>query len=77
VRRLLVVVMVVAVMGATMIGGASAASAQPITYCGPWHQDWHISASGWRYFWHWRWCHHPFWGGWYIDWAGWEWGGRP
>jgi hypothetical protein len=72
VRRSFVVLMVIAVMAATMIGDASPAIAQPFTYCGPWHQEWHVSRSGWWYFWHWRWCHHP-WGRWYVDWAGWEW----
>jgi hypothetical protein len=80
VRRLALILIVVAVMAATMIGGASAASAQPgpwgPVYCGPWHESWHISESGWWYVWNWRWCHHPFWGGWYVDWAGWNWDGR-
>ena len=73
-RRLLILLTVVLVMVAAMVGDASSAMAQgPFTYCGPWHREWHVSRSGWWYFWHWRWCHHP-WGHWYVDWAGWEWG---
>jgi hypothetical protein len=37
-----------------------------------------VSASGWPYFWWWRWCINytvaPADQTWYVDWAGWEWG---
>jgi hypothetical protein len=37
-----------------------------------------VSASGWPYFWWWRWCINysvaPEYQSWYVDWAGWEWG---
>ena len=79
VKRLAVTLVVVALMAAAMVGGTLAASAQPMpgqpTYCGSWQQAWHVSAMGWPYFWWWRWCYNPsIQGGWYVDWAGWEWG---
>jgi hypothetical protein len=78
VRRLAVILLVVAVMVATMVGGALAASAQTMPgqpTCGSWQQARHVSASGWPYFWWWRWCYSPsLENPWYVDWAGWEWG---
>jgi hypothetical protein len=45
-------------------------------YCGPWQRSWYVSSGGWWYSWWWRWCHNPsIQGGWYIDWAGWNWFG--
>jgi hypothetical protein len=89
VRRLVLALAVVAVMtgalaaapamtvGTTQVGTATA-EAQPGApdFCGPWQQTWHVSSGGWWYFWWWRWCHNPsIQGGWYIDWAGWNWYG--
>ncbi len=76
-RRLVVILMVAAIMVATMLGTALTASAQmpgqPI--CGPWQQARYVSATGWPYIWNWRWCHNPSEQGdpYYVDWAGWEW----
>jgi hypothetical protein len=58
VRRLLVILAVAAIMAATMLGTALAASAQipGAPTCGPWQQARYVSASGWPYFWWWRWC---------------------
>ena len=43
--------------------------------CGPWEQAWYVSHGGWWYSWSWRWCHNPsVQGGWYVDWASWQWG---
>ncbi len=76
-RRLVVILMVAAIMVATMLGTALTASAQmpgqPV--CGPWQQARYVSATGWPYIWNWRWCHNPSEQGdpYYVDWAGWEW----
>ena len=61
--------------------GISTANAQPVIggpdYCGPWRYAWYVSQSGYWYMWVWRWCHNPSIPppGWYVDWAGWWWGG--
>ena len=80
-RRLVVILAVAAIMAATMVGGSLAASAQTMPgqpTCGPWQQARYVSASGWPYFWWWRWCINytvaPEDQNWYVDWAGWEWG---
>ena len=77
-RRLVVILAVAAIMVATMLGTALTASAQTVGQptCGPWQQARYVSASGWPYFWWWRWCHTPSEQGdpYYVDWAGWEWG---
>lgn len=61
----------------TIMAAAPSASAQvprQTKYCGPWHQDWNVSQAGWWYFWWWRWCYNPsIQGGFYVDWAGWQW----
>jgi hypothetical protein len=89
VRRLVLALAVVAVMTGVLatapamtVSGVQVSSeafaAQPGApdYCGPWQQTWHVSSGGWWYFWWWRWCHNPsIQGGWYIDWAGWNWHG--
>ena len=89
VRRLVLALAVVAVMTGVLAAAPSmtvsgvqvspeAFAAQPGApdYCGPWQQTWHVSSGGWWYFWWWRWCHNPsVQGGWYIDWAGWQWFG--
>jgi hypothetical protein len=93
VRRLVAILAVGAIMAATLVGGPSAllggmkladpvvkANAQTIVgapTCGPWQQARYVSASGWPYFWWWRWCINYSEGPaaqWYVDWAGWEWG---
>jgi hypothetical protein len=79
VRRLIVILAVAAIMAATMLGTALTASAQMVGQptCGPWQQARYVSASGWPYFWNWRWCINYSEGPeakWYVDWAGWEWG---
>jgi hypothetical protein len=80
VRRLIVILAVAAIMAATMLGTALTASAQVpgAPTCGPWQQARYVSASGWPYFWWWRWCINysvaPEDQSWYVDWAGWEWG---
>ena len=77
-RRLVVVLTVVAVMAATLAGGALSAGAQPgrTVACAPWQQAWYISRSEWWYWWNWRWCYNPsLERAWYVDWAGWEWDG--
>ena len=74
VRRLLVILAVAAIMAATMLGTALTASAQ---IPGAWQQARYVSASGWPYFWWWRWCINYSTGPqaqWYVDWAGWQWG---
>ena len=79
-RRLVVILAVAAIMVATMLGTALSASAQMPGQptCGPWQQARYVSASGWPYFWWWRWCINytvaPEDQQWYVDWAGWEWG---
>ena len=92
-RRLVAILAVGAIMAATLVGGPSAlpggmkvvdpvsqANAQTIVgapTCGPWQQARYVSASGWPYFWWWRWCINYSEGPaaqWYVDWAGWEWG---
>ena len=79
-RRLVVILAVAAIMAATMLGTALMASAQMVGQptCGPWQQARYVSASGWPYFWWWRWCINytvaPEDQSWYVDWAGWEWG---
>ena len=79
-RRLVVILAVAAIMAATMLGTALTASAQMpgAPTCGPWQQARHVSASGWPYFWWWRWCINrtvaPEYQVWYVDWGGWEWG---
>ena len=77
-RRLAITLMVVAVMVATMVGGALTASAQvpgQTVACAPWQQAWYVSYSEWWYFWTWRWCYNPsIQGGWYLDWVNWYWG---
>ena len=79
VRRLLVVLTVVAIMAATLAGGALSAGAQvpgQVQYCAPWQLAWYVSESGWWYSWNWRWCYNPsILGGWFVDWAGWQWDG--
>jgi hypothetical protein len=80
VRRLAITLLVVAVMAATTVGGALTASAQTMpgqtVACAPWQQAWYVSASGWWYWWNWRWCYNPsIQGSWYVDWAGWHWDG--
>jgi hypothetical protein len=93
VRRLVAILAVGAIMATTLVGGPSAllggmkladpvveANAQTIVgapTCGPWQQARYVSASGWPYFWWWRWCINYSEGPaaqWYVDWAGWEWG---
>jgi hypothetical protein len=93
VRRLVAILAVATIMAATLVGGptvllggmkvadpVSPAEAQPMvgqTTCGPWQQARYVSASGWPYFWWWRWCINYSEGPaaqWYVDWAGWEWG---
>ena len=79
-KRLVVTLVVVLVMVAMLVGSAMPVVAQPgaPVYCGPWQQEWNVSSSGFPYFWLWRWCYSPsVLGGWYIDWAGWQWGGEP
>ena len=79
-RRLIVILAVAAIMAATMLGTALTAGAQLVGQptCGPWQQARYVSASGWPYFWWWRWCINytvaPEYQTWYVDWAGWEWG---
>ncbi|HLL38419.1 MAG TPA: hypothetical protein VK357_01990 [Rubrobacteraceae bacterium] len=92
-RRLVAILAVGAIMATTLVGGPSAllggmkladpvveANAQTIVgapTCGPWQQARYVSASGWPYFWWWRWCINYSEGPaaqWYVDWAGWEWG---
>ena len=92
-RRLVAILAVGAIMAATLVGGPSAllggmkvvdpvsqANAQTVVgapTCGPWQQARYVSASGWPYFWWWRWCINYSEGPaaqWYVDWAGWEWG---
>ena len=79
-RRLVVILAVAAIMAAMMLGTALTASAQMVGQptCGPWQQARYVSASGWPYFWWWRWCINytvaPEDQSWYVDWAGWEWG---
>ena len=92
-RRLVAILAVGAIMAATLVGGPSAllggmkavdpvsqANAQTIVgapTCGTWQQARYVSASGWPYFWWWRWCINYSEGPaaqWYVDWAGWEWG---
>jgi hypothetical protein len=79
VRRLALTLVVVAIMVATMAGGALSAGAQvpgQTVACAPWQQAWYISESGWWYNWDWRWCYNPsIQGAWYVDWAGWNWDG--
>ncbi len=94
VRRLVVALLAVALMGATMVVGSPSmtvfgpkeASAQQQnvggpTYCGPWQQAWYVSRGVWWYSWSWRWCYNPSLppdvtiGGWYVDYAGWQWYG--
>jgi hypothetical protein len=92
VRRLVAILTVATIMAAAMVSGPNIllgikgtdlvppASAQPMvgqTTCGPWQQARYVSASGWPYFWWWRWCINYSEGPaaqWYVDWAGWEWG---
>ncbi len=84
-RRLIVILVVAAVMAATIVGGiAQAANAQQgpgpdpgqTQYCGPTQQSWYISSGGWWYFWNWKWCYNPsIQGGWFVDWRGWGWYG--
>jgi hypothetical protein len=93
VRRLVAILTVATIMAATLVGGptvllggmkvagpVSPAEAQPMVgqpTCGPWQQARYVSASGWPYFWWWRWCINYSEGPaaqWYVDWAGWEWG---
>jgi hypothetical protein len=93
VRRLVAILAVATIMAAAMVSGPTAllsgikgtdlvppAEAQPMvgqTTCGPWQQARYVSASGWPYFWWWRWCINYSEGPaaqWYVDWAGWEWG---
>jgi hypothetical protein len=90
---LVAILAVATIMAATLVGGptvllggmkvadpVSPAAAQPMvgqTTCGPWQQARYVSASGWPYFWWWRWCINYSEGPaaqWYVDWAGWEWG---
>jgi hypothetical protein len=69
----------------TKLGISEASAQQTIggpTYCGPWQQAWYVSPGGWWYFYWWRWCYNPslppsvtIGGGWYIDYAGWQWFG--
>jgi len=88
VRRLVLALTVVTVMTATVIAGpatsmggsqvsgSDTAIAQPGApdFCAPWERSWYVSSGGWWYFWWWRWCHNPsIQGGWYVDWAGWNW----
>ena len=92
-RRLVAILAVGAIMATTLVGGPSAllggmkladpvveANAQTMVgapTCGPWQQARYVSASGWPYFWWWRWCINYSEGPaahWYVDWAGWEWG---
>jgi hypothetical protein len=90
VRRLVLALTVVAVMAGAVIAAPSAqiggapvlgptvAEAQPGApdFCAPWERAWYVSSGGWWYFWWWRWCHNPsIQGGWYVDWAGWDWWG--
>lgn len=90
VRRLIAGVGVVAIMAAMIMAGPSAtvggpsfgpqeASAQvpgQTVSCSPWEQAWYVSTGGWWYYWWWRWCYNPsIQGGWYVDWAGWQWDG--
>ena len=72
-----------------MVGGIidpapKTAIAQPGApeFCGPWRQSWFVSTGGWWYYWWWRFCFNPslppsqtIGGGWFIDWAGWDWFG--
>jgi hypothetical protein len=94
VKRLVAILAVGAIMAATMMGGpytvlgtkvvdpvVAPAYAQTMVgqpTCGPWQQARYVSASGWPYFWWWRWCINytvaPEDQHWYVDWAGWEWG---
>ena len=85
-RRLIVALVVLSVMAvamvagpATQVSGPTSASAQvpgQTTYCGPWFEAWYISQSNWWYWWTYRWCYNPsIQGGWYKDWAGWQWDG--
>ncbi len=84
-RRLIVALVVLSVLTVAMVAGVSAttvttsASAQvpgQTTYCGPWFQAWYISESNYWYDWTYRWCYNPsIQGGWYKDWAGWQWDG--
>ncbi len=78
-RRLVVVLVTVAIMAATMMGSTLTASAQvpgQTVACAPWQQAWYISYTGYYYYWWWRWCYNPsIQGSWYIDWAGWQWDG--
>jgi hypothetical protein len=93
VRRLVAILAVATIMAATLVGGPTVllggmkvADPVPPAYaqtmvgqptCGPWQQARYVSASGWPYFWWWRWCINYSEGPaaqWYVDWAGWEWG---
>jgi len=88
VRRFVLALAVVAVMTGALAAGPPAtvvnlqgvsinqANAQPGApdYCGPWQRSWFVSSGEWWYFWWWRWCHNPsIQGGWYLDWASWNW----
>lgn len=80
VRRLIVALTVVAIMVATMAGGALSAGAQTpgaTVSCAPWEKAWYVSQSEWWYYWWWwRWCYNPsLEQAWYVDWAGWGWNG--
>lgn len=77
-RRLIVAFTVVAIMVSAMAGGALSAGAQTPGQptCSPWEEAWYVSESGWWFEWDWRWCYNPsLERPWYVDWAGWEWGG--
>ena len=76
-RRMILVVVVVAIMAAMLVGSGLSASAQmpgETVSCSPWQQEWHQNDNGWWWYWWYRWCYNPsIQGAWYQDWDGWEW----
>ena len=80
-KRIIVLVTVVAVVAATVAFSALSVGAQTTgqtppgqtTLCAPWSKEWDISGGWWYFSWY-RWCHDPsIEGAWYRDWGNWEW----
>jgi hypothetical protein len=81
VKRIVLLVTVVAVIAAMMAASAWSVSAQGTAICAPWSKEWNVS-QGWWYFDWYRWCYDPSTsdpsvaGSWVREWGTSEWAGR-
>ena len=79
-KRIILLVTVVAVMAAIAAASALSGTAQdytsmsqPTGYCAPWSKEWNISGGWWYFDWY-RWCYDPAVGEvWYKEWGAREW----